>query len=117
MTYQAIFWEQVPIDDLIDGIKRQVVTGDKIMLGRIVFPAGPKVPVHTHESEQLTHVLKGKLLFVIEGHEVIVSEGETLTIPSNLKYSAKALEPTEEIDAFSPMRNDWLDGSDIYLRA
>ena len=117
MTYKAIPWNQVPTDELIDGIKRQVVTGEKVMIGRIVFPMGAKVPAHTHESEQITHVLKGKLRFIVEGNEVIVSEGETLSIPSNLEHSAEALEPTEEIYAFSPIRTDWLDVSDIYLRS
>ena len=37
-------------------------------------------------------------------------------IPPNAEHSAEALEETVEIDAFSPIRQDWLDGSDAYLR-
>ena len=86
------------------------------MLGRIYFPKGSKVPAHTHESEQITHVLSGALLFVIDGQEVVVRTGETLTIPSFVEHSAEALEETDDIDAFGPIRTDWLDGSDAYLR-
>ena len=46
----------------------------------------------------------------------MVRAGETLHIPSNVEHSAEALEETFEIDAFSPIRTDWLDGSDAYLR-
>ena len=34
--------------------------------------------------------------------------------PSNVDHSAEAIEQTEEIDAFSPIRLDWLDGSNVY---
>jgi hypothetical protein len=45
-----------------------------------------------------------------------VRTGETLTIPSFVEHSAEALEETDDIDAFGPIRTDWLDGSDAYLR-
>lgn len=110
-------WDQVPEEQLIQGITRRVITGELVMLGRIFFPKGAKVPAHTHESEQITHVLRGTLRFVVGGEEVFVSTGETLNIPSNVQHSAEAVEETDEIDAFSPIRTDWLDGSDSYLRA
>lgn len=113
---QAVPWSAVPEDRLIEGIKRRIVTGERVMLGRIFFPKGSKVPAHTHESEQITNVISGALLFVIDGQEIIVRSGETLTIPSNVEHSAEALEETDEIDTFSPIRTDWLDGSDAYLR-
>lgn len=114
---KAVAWNAVPEDRLIQGIRRQIVTGEKVMLGRIRFPKGAKVPAHRHVSEQITHVLTGALAFVLDGKErVVVRAGETLTIPSNMEHSAEAVEETDEIDAFGPIRTDWLDGSDAYLR-
>ncbi|MEE2700665.1 MAG: cupin domain-containing protein [Chloroflexota bacterium] len=113
----AVRWDNIPEDNLIGGIKRRIVTGERAMLGRLFFPKGAKVPAHTHESEQIVNVLKGSLKFVILGKDIIVQAGETLVIPSNIEHSAEALEETDEIDTFSPIRTDWLDGSDIYLRA
>ena len=43
-------WDQVPEEQLIQGITRRVITGELVMLGRIFFPKGAKVPAHTHES-------------------------------------------------------------------
>ncbi|MBI4200139.1 MAG: cupin domain-containing protein [Chloroflexi bacterium] len=114
---KAVAWKSVPEDRLIQGIRRQIVTGEKVMLGRIRFPKGAKVLAHRHVSEQITHVLAGALAFVMEGKErVVVRAGETLTIPSNMEHSAEALEETDEIDAFGPIRTDWLHGSDAYMR-
>ena len=113
---KSVKWSEIPEDNLIDGIKRKIVTGDKVMLGKLYFPKGSKVPAHKHESEQVTNVFSGMLKFLIDGQEIIVKSGETLVIPSLIEHSAEALEETEEIDTFSPIRTDWLDGSDAYLR-
>jgi len=113
---KTIAWNEIPHDNLIQGIRRQIVTGDKVMLGRLYFPKGAQVPAHRHESEQITHVLKGALRFIVDGTEVVVREGQLLHIPSNVEHSAKALEETDEIDSFSPIRADWLNGEDSYLK-
>ena len=114
---KAVAWSEVPEDRLIQGIRRRIVTGERVMLGRLYFPKGAMVPVHRHENEQITHVISGALRFVLGGQEeVVVRAGETLHIPSSVEHSAEALEETDEIDAFSPIRTDWLDGSDAYLR-
>lgn len=114
MATAAISWNDVPKEQFIPGVTRQIALGEKVMLGRILFDKGAKVPSHRHESEQITHVLSGKLLFIINGVEVIVLPGQTVHIPSNVDHSAEAIEETEEIDAFSPIRTDWLDGSNVY---
>ena len=113
---KAIPWHHIKEDQLVDGVRRRIVTGEKVMLGRIYFPKGAIVPLHQHESEQITHVLSGALRFEVAGQEVIVKAGEILHIPSNTQHSAEALEECDEIDAFSPIRADWLDGSDVYMQ-
>lgn len=113
---KAQAWTDVPEELLRQGIRRRIVTGDKLMLGRLYFPKGSTVPAHQHESEQITHVLNGAPFFIVNGSKVRVRAGETLVILPNVKHSAQALEDTDEIDACSPPRHDWLDGSDADLR-
>ena len=85
--------------------------------GRSVFIAkGGVVPTHQHESEQLTYILEGALKLLVEGKEVVVRKGEVLLIPSNVPHSAVAMEDTVDLDIFSPIRMDWLTGTDDYLR-
>ena len=52
-----------------------------------------------------------------QDEEVIVRAGEVLIIPADLPHSAEALEDTLDIDIFDPPRQDWLDGTDNYLRS
>ena len=74
------------------------------------------MPLHHHESEQISMVLQGAMKFELEGREVMVRGGEVLVIPSNLPHSALAIEDSTVIEVFSPIRHDWLNGTDNYLR-
>ena len=90
-------------------ISRKVVTGEREMLAQIYLKKGALVPMHSHESEQMTYVLQGALKFLIGGEEITVREGEVLHIPSWVEHQAEALDDTFELDLFSPIRQDWLD--------
>jgi quercetin dioxygenase-like cupin family protein len=112
----SIKWDEIPLEHVSDMFSRRLVTGEREMVARIYMKRGCLVPTHSHESEQMTWVLKGALKFSLGGTEVIVREGEILSIPSWLEHSAEALEETEEVDIFSPIRQDWIDKTDAYLR-
>jgi hypothetical protein len=42
--------------------------------------------------------------------------GEVLLIPSNLPHSAEMIDDVVEADFFCPPRQDWITGTDAYLR-
>ena len=109
-------WDSMPVEQLSATIGRQMVTGGKAMMARIYLKKGAVVPAHKHESEQITFVLSGALQFEMEGKQIVVRTGEVLLIPSWVVHSAVALEDTDDLDVFSPIRQDWLTGNDQYLR-
>ena len=86
------------------------------MVAQVFIAKDAVVPVHLHESEQLTYIMEGALKFELEGREVVVRKGEVLHIPSNVPHRAVALEDTLDLDIFSPIRLDWLNRQDEYLR-
>lgn len=106
----------IPKEQLNETIARKIVTGERAMLAQIFLVKGGVVPEHHHESEQLSYVLEGALRFTMEGREIAVVAGEVLVIPSHVPHSAVALEDTLSLDIFSPIRQDWLDKTDDYLR-
>lgn len=109
-------WDEIALEKVTEMISRKVITGEKEMIGQIYLKKGALVPMHSHEAEQLTYVLQGALRFLIEGQEITVREGEVLRIPSWVPHQAEALEDTFELDLFSPIRHDWLDGTDSYFQ-
>ena len=75
--------------------------------------------MHSHHNEQITQVVKGQMRFEFGGDEpkeLLLNPGDVVVIPPNLPHGATCIGPVEEIDMWSPRRDDWLDGSDAYLR-
>jgi len=113
-------WGTIKEEIVTDTIKRRVLTGERSMLAQIYLEKGSIVPAHSHDNEQFTYVLKGSLKFILgkdKLKEVIVNQGDVLRIPSNLLHSVEALEDTLDLDVFTPIRHDWLDGTDSYFKA
>ncbi len=112
-------WDDLPREELNPQLGRRLISGERLMLAHVYLAQGCVVPGHAHENEQLTYILEGTLRFFLgedESEVVDVAAGEVLHIPSNLRHRAEALEDTLDVDVFAPPRQDWLDGSDAYLR-
>ena len=105
-------WDEIALEKITEMISQKIVAGEREMLAQIYLKRGALVPMHAHESEQMTYILQGALRFLVGGEEVIVREGEVLHIPSRLPHQAEALEDTLELDVFSPVRSDWLRDDD-----
>ena len=89
------------------------------MLSHVYLKKGSIVPLHHHENEQFSYILEGSMRFWLhedDGEEVFVEAGDILQIPSNVPHGAIALEDTLSLDVFSPPRQDWIDGTDDYIR-
>lgn len=112
-------WDEMPKEELSPVISRRLVSGERMMLAHVYLKKGSIVPKHQHDNEQITYILEGALRFFIgeDGSRTVdVRAGQVLHIPSNVWHKAEALEDTLDVDVFSPPRQDWLDGSDAYLR-
>jgi unsaturated pyranuronate lyase len=112
-------WEDMPKEQLKPDLGRRLISTERLMLAHVYLEKGCVVPRHSHENEQLTYILEGVLRFFLgedESEVVDVAAGEVLHIPSHLPHKAEALETTLDVDIFCPPRQDWLDGSDAYLR-
>lgn len=105
-------------DHFGENIKRQYISGKEEMLAFFTFKKGAVIPWHSHKAEQITHVLKGKLTFNVgnDKQQYHLKEGDVLVIPSNVPHQAVAETDVYEIDVFSPIRKDWIDGKDNYLK-
>ena len=105
-------WDELALEKVTEMISRKIVSGEREMLAQIYLKRGALVPMHAHESEQMTYILQGALRFLIAGEEITVREGEVLHIPSRVPHQSEALEDTLELDVFSPIRTEWVEGAD-----
>jgi len=101
-------WDEIALEKVTEMLSRKIVSGDREMLVQSYVKRGCLVPMHAHDSEQMTYVLHGALKFLVGGEEITVREGEVLHIPPGVEHQAEALEDTFELDVFCPVRAGWL---------
>lgn len=91
------------------GVKRIIhKPGDSLMMMEVHFEAGASANEHSHPHEQMSYVLQGKFEFTLDGKVMVVSQGESLVIPSEVVHGAKAIEAGALLDTFTPLREDLL---------
>ena len=108
-------WDEIALEKITEMMSQKIVAGAHQMLAQTYLKQGALVPMHAHPSEQMTYVLQGALKFRVEDEEITVREGEVLHIPSWIEHQAEALDDTFELDLFAPIRQDWLDHTDVYF--
>jgi quercetin dioxygenase-like cupin family protein len=107
-TVRVHRWDEIALEKITEMISQKIIAGEREMLAQIYLKRGALVPMHAHDSEQMTYILQGALRVLVDGEELIVREGEVLHIPSGVPHQAEALEDTFELDVFSPVRKEWL---------
>jgi quercetin dioxygenase-like cupin family protein len=114
----------VPLEQVNPTLSRRIVTGKEVMVAHVHLKAGCVVPRHHHVNEQVTYILQGAMRLWVgdkvdsqsDADGIVLTTGELLVIPSNVPHRAVALEDTLDMDVFAPPREDWLNGTDDYLR-
>ena len=109
-------WDKVELENLSDTVSRRVIHSDRMTTARITVKKGGVVPRHSHENEQISHVLEGSVLFQFDDREITARAGDLVEIASNEPHRVEALEDSVALDVFQPVREDWIRGDDSYLR-
>ena len=108
---QHVNWSSIPIERPGEGIERQMVVGDRMMICRFRFAPYLATPEHSHPHEQMSIVVSGRVCFTIEGAERIAEPGDVLHFPSNFRHGATMMdEEVVLLDIFTPVRQDFLNG-------
>jgi quercetin dioxygenase-like cupin family protein len=100
-------WDEIALEKITEMVSRKVIVGERMTIAQIYLKRGCLVPLHVHESEQMTCVLQGALRLVVLGQEVTVREGEVVHVPAAVEHQAEALDDTFVLDLFSPARQEW----------
>ena len=103
-------WSSVPAERLEEGVERQMIVGENVMVCRLRFAPHVITPAHEHPHEQITLVERGRVLFTVGDEQRVAEAGDVLHFPPGSWHGATMLdEEVILIDIFSPIREDFLD--------
>ena len=109
LAFQHRDWSSIPSERVAEGIARQMIWGERIMVCRLHIAPRVVTAVHAHSHEQVTFVERGRVQFFIDGQLRIASAGDLLVFPPECEHGATMLdEEVVLVDIFSPVRDDFL---------
>jgi len=97
-------WDEIALEKVTEMVSRKVIAGERMTVAQVYLKRGSLVPLHAHESEQITCVLQGALRVLVAGEESTVREGEVLHVPRAAPHQIEALDDTFVLDLCSPPR-------------
>jgi quercetin dioxygenase-like cupin family protein len=89
-------------------IAESLVFGDVMHLLKFHVKQGTVMPTHSHAHEQIGYLVKGKMIMTIDGLENEIEAGDSWAIKGNVPHSIRMIEEGLIIEAFSPIRQDYL---------
>lgn len=111
---QYILTDKMEWEELGGGVSRKMLGYDnQIMMVLVKFEKGAVGSPHLHFHTQATYCAAGKFEFEIDGVKQVVQAGDGVYIQPNLLHSAICLESGMLVDTFSPVREDFLDGTGL----
>jgi quercetin dioxygenase-like cupin family protein len=104
------FENDIPWEDAGNGVQRQVYGYDeRVMLVKARFEKGGVGAVHSHPHSQVTYVESGVFEMTIGTETKIIRKGDGYYVPPDVLHGCTCLEAGMLIDAFSPMREDFVE--------
>ncbi len=94
----------------VPGFKVRFVHSERMTLAYWDIEPGAALPEHAHVHEQVAQVIEGEFDLTVEGATARLRPGVVAVIPSNARHSGRAVTRCRIIDAFSPVREDFLRG-------
>jgi quercetin dioxygenase-like cupin family protein len=91
------------------GVRRKIMAyGPDLMVVRVDFEKGAVGKPHRHPHRQAAYVVSGVFDVTIDGQTSRLVAGDTFFVPENLLHGVTNIEAGQLIDAFTPMRQDFL---------
>jgi len=90
------------------GLRRQVMSfTPKLMLIRHTMVKGWVGAKHSHPHEQMVYIISGHIIFDYPGGTIDAKAGDSFIVDGGVEHQARALEDSEVLDVFTPMREDY----------
>jgi quercetin dioxygenase-like cupin family protein len=98
-----------PWIELCPGIRRRTQTSGETMYQMVAeLEANCRMPEHSHPSEQIVHILSGRMRLIADGVGHDLTTGDSYYLAAHVPHSVETFEKTRVLDTFSPPRDEYL---------
>ena len=95
------------------GVRIRAVGGEQVLMCRVVYEPGKRVPSHAHEhTEQVMLILDGEVDMTVEGEERTLRAGDTVLVNRGLEHELYSESGCTFIEALAPVPLDHVPDKD-----
>ena len=96
-------------EDLGEGVSRKIMSySEDLMVVKVRFEKGSMGATHQHPHTQVSYVESGVFEYTIGENTVVMEQGDSCIIPSNIIHGCQCIAAGVLIDSFNPMRKDFV---------
>ncbi|MCB2408668.1 cupin domain-containing protein [Hymenobacter lucidus] len=101
--------QDVAWTDVGPGMRRRIISYDaQMMLVKVTFETGGVGAMHHHVHVQQSYIQSGVFEVTLGEEKQVLRAGDAFYVPSDVWHGVVCLEAGVLIDAFSPMREDFV---------
>jgi quercetin dioxygenase-like cupin family protein len=95
------------------GVRIRAVGGEQVLMCRVVYEPGKRVPLHAHEhTEQVMLILDGEVAMTVEGEQRTLRAGDTAVVNRGLEHELYSEPGCTFIEALAPVPLDHVPDKD-----
>lgn len=100
-------WNGVDPFEFVDGVRLHAIGGEQVLLCRVSYEAGKKVPLHSHDdTEQVMLILEGEVDMAIEGEWKRLAPGDVVVVNRGLEHELVSEGGVTFMEALAPVPLD-----------
>ena len=84
-----------------------LAVGPQSMVTKMHYRKENVIPFHSHPNEQAGYILSGRIRVLTRDSRHELARGDSYAIPANIEHSIEIIEDAEEVQVFTPPREDF----------
>jgi quercetin dioxygenase-like cupin family protein len=102
--------------EFVDGVRLHAIGGDQVLLCRVRYEPGKRVPWHAHEdTEQVMLILDGEVDMTIEDESRSLGPGDVVVVNRGLRHKLHSEGGVTFVEALAPVPLDHVPDPDLDL--
>ena len=109
-------WNGRELFEFVDGVRLHAIGGEQVLLCRVQYEPGKRVPWHAHEqSEQVMLVIEGEVVMTIEEETRTLRPGDVVVVNRGLHHALHSEGGVTFMEALAPVPLDHVPDKDLDL--
>ena len=100
-------WNGVQPFRFVDGVTLHAIGGEQLLLCRVTYEPGKRVPRHAHEhTEQVMAIVEGEVAMAIDGETRTLGPGDVVVVNRGLEHELYSENGVTFFEALAPVPLD-----------